>query len=88
MRFGYSSAMGGDPGVCRFGGGGSAAPPAPPPPPPAPAQMASNTVQNAGAAQRAAAAMAGGAGFAGTLTNQGGAEGVAVSTAKKELLGQ
>jgi len=66
-------------------------PPPPPPPPPAapPPTMADASVNQAGASQRARAAAAAGAGFAGTVANVGGAQGLVnqATTAPRSLLG-
>lgn len=74
-----------------FGGGGGApsAPPVPPVPPAAsPATLANPSVSMAGVNQRQQAAAAAGAGFNGTIQNQGGPGGLQpTSTAGKSLLG-
>lgn len=66
-------------------------PPPPPPPPPAaaPPTLADASVSQAGISQRARAAAAAGAGFAGTVANIGGAQGLTqgVSNAPRSLLG-
>lgn len=64
--------------------------PAVPPTPPAalPATLANSAVSQAGVDQRTKAAAAAGAGFDGTLTNQGGAAGLSnPSSATRSLLG-
>lgn len=74
----------------RYFGGGGATPPSVPPVPPAaaPATMANPAVAMSAANQRASAAAALGAGMAGTLTNQGGAQGLTpANTTGRSLLG-
>ena len=75
-----------------FGGGPSIpAPPVVPPPPPAatPPTFANPNVAQAGANQRTRAAAAAGAGFGGTVQNQGGPAGLVepATTAPRTLLG-
>ena len=75
-----------------FGGGAPSAPVIPPAPPAAtPPTMANPAVSMAGNNQRAMAAAAVGAGYGGTLTNSGGAQGLvgteAPQTAGRSLLG-
>lgn len=73
---------------------GPSAPPAPPAIPPVPVAanpptMANSEVAMSAAGQRARAAAAAGAGFAGTVTNQGGAGGLTspATAAPRSLLG-
>lgn len=71
-----------------FGGAPSVPSPAPLPPAALPATLANPQVALSGAQQRIAAAAASGAGFAGTLQNQGGAQGlVPQNTGTRSLLG-